>query len=255
MKKTLTILFLAITTCAFAQLQKEQTYTSQAELINIGPSGSKYATVDEATGVLNLYNLDHTLFKTVSLNIPDGEALYRCSRCDFRENGMVITETLVDNEEDIEVFYRTNYDLRVVDEAGILLLSVPEIRFYDFGFTGTEFKLQVYHSAGSVVDSTSIYSLEGTLPTGSARPNELQNTSAYPNPSTETVTINYVLPGYVAKAELEVVDVQGKVIKSAVIDRTFKNVLLNVSDFNAGMYYYRITAGGKTISASKFIKQ
>jgi hypothetical protein len=257
MKKIFTLLFLIITSGAFAQIQKERVYPKQAELINIGQSGHKFVYVDEAAGELKLYNTDHTVYRTAKLNIPSGQSLYSCSRCSLRESGVYVTENLVNSTEDIEVFYKTNSgELRVVDEAGNLLLSLANISFYNFANAGESYKLQVYHSANSYeIDSTTVYSLSGSLPTSAGKGIALESTSIYPNPAEEVVTINYNLPAGVRDGELSIIDAQGREIKSAKIDRTFNDVKLDVSSFKPGMYLYRISAGGRVVSTSKFIKQ
>jgi hypothetical protein len=257
MKKTFTLLLLFISIGSFAQIQKERTYTRQTELINLGESGYKYAYLDIAAGEIKLYNLDHSIYRAVNLNVPSNTAIYQCGKCSLRENGIYITETLVNASSDVEVFYRTNEgEMRVVDENGNLVFNVTGISFFSFANTGTEYKLQVYFTSnGYEIDSTSIYSLSGSLPTSANKGIALESTSIYPNPAEEVVTINYSLPADARDGELSIIDVQGREIKTAKIDRTFNDVKLDVSSFKPGMYLYRISAGGRVVSTSKFIKQ
>jgi hypothetical protein len=74
--------------------------------------------------------------------------------------------------------------------------------------------------------------------------------SLYPNPSSDNITIQ--LPSGLAKADLNIFDTAGRLIKNAKI--TVQNRLLNVAELSSGVYVLKIQSEGK-IGTKQFIKE
>ena len=78
-----------------------------------------------------------------------------------------------------------------------------------------------------------------------------QNT---PNPFNQSTTIGYYLPTTINMAAIYVYDMNGVQLKSYNIsDRGKKNIIINGSEFNAGMYLYALIADGKVIDTKRMI--
>ena len=78
-----------------------------------------------------------------------------------------------------------------------------------------------------------------------------QNT---PNPFNQSTTIGYYLPTTISSAAIYVYDMNGVQLKSySISERGKKNIIINGSEFNAGMYLYALIADGKVIDTKRMI--
>lgn len=163
MKKIkLLVATLLISNVISAQITLENTYSgnqnySNFDMVNLKNSGSKYVIIDYSLNEIKLYNLNHTLWKTISLpTIPGFDGYYY-------EN---ISENLFDLDGQVEcliIFYNTNTYLEqtvVLNEDGTFEF-VKQNSFFE-GIVKTEnndFKL-IFKDA--VNYNKTIYSLPGT---------------------------------------------------------------------------------------------
>ena len=75
-----------------------------------------------------------------------------------------------------------------------------------------------------------------------------------PNPFNQSTTIGFYLPTTVTNANIYVYDMNGIQLKSyPITERGKKNILINGSEFNAGMYLYALIADGKIIDTKRMI--
>jgi hypothetical protein len=163
MKKIkLLVATLLISNAISAQITLENTYPgnqnySNFDMVNLKNSGSKYMIIDYSLNEIKLYNLNHTLWKTITLpTIPGFDGYYY-------EN---ISENLFDLDGQVEcliIFYNTNTYLEqtvVLNEDGTFEF-VKQNSFFE-GIVKTEnndFKL-IFKDA--VNNNKTIYSLPGT---------------------------------------------------------------------------------------------
>ncbi len=248
-----------------AQITLEHTYItshSSLQIIHLSNSGYKYYAYDTAS--LTLYNTNHSLWKKISITIPNSG--YRMM------NILHISETLFNTDGNIEflcVFYKyfqnlnnSGYIIDILDESGNIIQNV--VNYHTFGisppapqivFDGINYKLLISHD-----DSTKVYSLPGTLPCGpcsgysGVKSNEKvyssEISSPYPNPSGDETTINYTLPREERTGKIVLWDSNGKLVKEYLVDHTFNELHLSNADLSSGTYFYQLqTANG--ISGSK----
>jgi hypothetical protein len=234
-----------------SQVTHEHTYTGvSAAYIHLPAAGYKYYVMDVPNNQCKLYNNDHTLWKTINLSIPANYYL-----CDIQ----FVSENLFNTDNSIELLYVSciynsslayyTYDTRIASESGTLLLTVPSGGYSLIYPAETGSKLLIWEYDFSVFPEkvhTKVYSIPGQA---AISINEVPDTerfslkNAFPNPTSNTVTIPYNLPENVNKAELKVYDVSGNLIKSFVVDHTFDNIVIQTNDLATGMYFYRIEAG------------
>ena len=75
-----------------------------------------------------------------------------------------------------------------------------------------------------------------------------------PNPFNQSTTIGFYLPTTVTNANIYVYDMNGIQLKNYPIsERGKKNITINGSEFNAGMYLYALIADGKVIDTKRMI--
>ena len=78
--------------------------------------------------------------------------------------------------------------------------------------------------------------------------------NAYPNPANSIIDIQYSFQG-AKEAKLIITNLLGSEIYNANIDIENKNIKVNVSDFNSGVYFYTFIVDGKRHSTKKLIVQ
>jgi len=75
-----------------------------------------------------------------------------------------------------------------------------------------------------------------------------------PNPFNTSTTIGYYLPTTITNASIYVYDMNGVQLKSyPVAERGKGNIIIQGSEFNAGMYLYALIADGKVIDTKRMI--
>lgn len=261
MKKNILMLAWIISTVmAHSQIIKEHDYTGSTTLVKLAESGDKYYTMDWSNNQCQIYNIDHSLWKTISLPVPAGMYLY-----DVRH----VSEKLFNLDSKLELaytyyaydsvlFYYT-YETRVINEDGLELLAVPGASYSEVKSvtgSGTRMLAWVYdYSVLPYTVHTMIYSLPGQQASDGPghEGGDFKAANVYPNPARTYFTIPYRLPENVVTGELTLSDGYGKVIRSYAIGRAFSELQVSTSGWPRGMYYYRIRAGGMVSPAGKIM--
>ncbi len=245
------IFLVAVANGLKSQIIPEHTYTGvSAAYVNLPVAGYKYYVMDVPNSQCKLYNNDHTLWKTINLSIPANYYL-----CDIQ----FVSENLFNTDNSIELLYVSciynsslayyTYDTRIASESGTILQTIPGGGYSLIYPAQTGSKLLVWEYDFSVFPekvNTKVYSIPGQTATSindfpAGKRFSLRN--AFPNPTSNTVTIPYNLPFNVNQAELKVYNVSGNLVKLYVVDHTFDNIVVQTNDLADGMYFYRIEAG------------
>ena len=231
-------------------------------VVNLTNSGYKYLVQDGINYTVKLYNLNHSLWKTITLNVPTGYTYggaYNISENLFNLDGLV----------DIEYIYyqyvstpkpHEHYVTNIINENGSMLLSLPNCSggsVWSTGANGCKLTATIDSTNSSGIDSLNIYSLPGTMPSSNIIENGSNNIDAlsypYPNPSKSTVTINYQLPIGINSAEIVFYNLAGTEIKRFQVDNTFNTLEINNSDLPAGTYIYNLVTPNNISSAKKMV--
>ena len=261
MKKTNLLLALLIATfISQAQIVKEHDYTGSTTLVKLANSGEKYYTMDWTNNQCQLYNIDHSLWKTINLPVPTGMYLYNISH---------VSETLFNLDTKVELayvyyaydttlFYYT-YTTRVINEDGLELLAIPGANYSETkSITGNGTKLLAWVYDYSVLPysvHTMVYSIpgQGASDGPDSEGKNIKSAPAYPNPAQAMVTIPYFLPEGTETGEISLADGNGKVIRTYVIGKAFPNLQISTIGWPRGIYYYRIKTGSVVSLASKIV--
>lgn len=260
MKKLFLLLVLsALTGTAGAQITLEQNYTASTGLTELAVSGYKYYLMDVVNNQCKLYNMDHSLWKTINLTVPAGMYLY-----DIK----FVSETLFNSDSKVELAYiYYDYDssllfytyyTKVINQDGLELLSIPGCSYLEVkapGSYGTKMLAYVYdYSIVLWTVNTLVYSLPGILPTGGITAEGSDNLNKpYPNPANAMVTIPYQLPDGVNTAEIWLSNGSGQIIQRNTVDRTFHELLIQTAGLPKGIYLYQLKTDRGIISSGKFI--
>lgn len=226
-------------------------------------SGTKY--VNELGGspfLIDIYNENHSLFKSISLPIDSGFNIYI-------EN---ISDKLFKMDDGIEVLARLiytkgtpsqfQYRVKIFDETGAIIFSKDSVttnRYNQGGQNdniinfGGNYKLVLTTITGTVSNAVLVYSLPGSLPM-MLKPvdKDDQIANAFPNPSPGTVTIPYALPATCQTGEIVFFDVKGVELKRFRVTNQFNTLELE-NEFENGTYFYQLQSEKSTSGARKMI--
>jgi hypothetical protein len=77
--------------------------------------------------------------------------------------------------------------------------------------------------------------------------------SAYPNPSSRSAQIDYEYKNPNASAKNTINSFIGNPVAEYTLDPTQKNIVINVSDLNPGVYFYTLFVDNKNIVTKKLV--
>jgi hypothetical protein len=252
-----TVLALLTSISINAQISLENTYigntnASSLRFVNLSNSGDKFVLFEPALNQIKLYNLNHTIWKTVSIPVISGftpQVVYNTSESLFNIDGQVEFLVQYNNSSTFQ------YYIKVFGETGTILLDAPNC-FYN-GISSTEsnsFKLLLNDGINS---NRYVYSLPGTssnlgLPNGGVTG---QVGVSYPNPTSQFITLPYDLNETNSIGVMKIYDAYGQIIESLNVDNSFNSILLDLSNYSSGTYRYNITVNGVESISNSFIKQ
>ncbi|MBI2967193.1 MAG: T9SS type A sorting domain-containing protein [Bacteroidetes bacterium] len=278
MKKILLIALFAFGMNANAQITLEQRYSVNPvfghdfSLVNFTSAGFKYAQVNPDSGFIRLFNLNHSLYKTIIVPPQPkpqyGFLVFYLSDELFNTDSSDI-EYVLENRDS-----SNNEQITIYDEFGNTLFKKTYINWqvgWEFGlytgpirYTSSGIKLILF----SAFDSSSyVYSLPGILPchdcTGGIVSGLAPNGGSssyyfgvqkpYPNPTNSTMRIDYTLPKGVNQGEIVFYDLQGKEIKRFKVNSVFDHLLISTSDVSAGTYYYQLQTASQNSEGKKIV--
>ena len=249
MKKFILIFtFLFFSIGIFSQVSLIQSFNYSATIIKINETDYKYFLMDVPGEECRIYNTDFSLYKTIALDIPDGQWLY-----DIK----FVSEDLFNSDTDIELLYTyykwitTNastgdgyyvYHTKIQSEKGSVLLDVPGALYsYIKETQKDEFKLFLYvydYSLNPYTIKTNIYSLPGKLNTLMEQQILSAEISAFPNPGTDIINFHYSLPPDIKKARLILSDTNGNIQKTFDVDEFSSSLSISTNDISPGVYLY-----------------
>lgn len=272
MKNAVLTLFAAATFfTAKAQIITEAVYPGAANpnnffQIQLTNGGDKYAEYSSSQSQVIVYNLSHTVYRTMNLALPAGASnIIVC----------YVSDALFDqNASDIEylVQYTTSppfgvNHVAVYRENGTLLYQ-RDTASLSIGIFALERIFRTSAGTKMIISSATagaeaiVVGLPGNLPcticdNGPSMMQSYENTSStgapYPNPAADFTTIPYALPEGERTGWLVLFDLAGQEVKRFQITNTFTSVTLSTAEIASGTYSYRIEAGQTVLPGEKLI--
>ncbi len=282
MKYLIATLLVLVASSSRAQITLEHTYPSPPgiSLIQVEDSEWKYISTSTDGSTLLIYNLDHSLEKTIvtptlapSLHQVYGSVPQFITKKLFSLDGLydylieldqlslvtlhqgdtsspwVVSSSsaCIYNENGVQLFSSDSdgegASMIFNTERGTKLLLPQQQWTY---YPGDQYNNPNYYPSSS---GTHVYSLPGKLP-GSIAHSDVNPptsaigislpTSAYPNPSNGQVRIEYTLPDGVQTGKLIITDLQGNEVKRYRVGTAFNDILISKSDLASGSYFYKI---------------
>jgi hypothetical protein len=242
----------------------------------------KFTNIDGSIGfinqkdsnVLDIYNEDFSLNRTVTLNIPNMKEISNMDIYNgFDHKGIMGSTHLFNDNAALEFIVhlknKTTGEIgfAVVDENSKILFSKSAEAWaleIIFGLMTTSNKIYLNVYSGNYQanrKSQEIYSLPGTerfdWSSSSSSTSDVKsvisksNVYPFPNPAHSTVNLSYTLPKG-SQGTLSVYDLGGKCLKTLKVDGTFPYVALDISGYETATYFYKVECNGTSVS-SKFI--
>lgn len=256
------MLFLILS--GFAQVSLEKTYDFSTTIVNLETIGYKYYLMDVPNSQCRIYNMDHTIYKTINCPVPNGYYL-----ADIK----YLSEQLFDTDPQIELaytYYKTVttsssyyyvYGARVISEDRTVLQTIDDAQYIYVNKAGYDkYKLFAYCFDYSVTPETvwtNIYSVPGNSVSAIVGPGKQMDVflNTYPNPANDLVNLDYQLPKSVRSAQLYIYDSKGKMVKDFLVDGHSNHIALHVDDLSSGIYYYHIKYDKHQTESRKMIIQ
>ena len=244
-----------------AQVTLEKTYNYSSAVVKFETLGYKYYVMDVPNSQCRIYNLDHSIFKTINCSVPSN-----CYLADIK----YLSENLFDNDSGIELIYTWykyiptqdayyyEYDSKIINEDGSAITTIEGARYVYVNAIGENVsKLFAYcfdYSVFPEIVWTNIYSLPG-MPVFSAKLEDKPDfeLNGFPNPAENSVKMAYSLPKNVEEGTLFLFDNNGRFIERFVVDRHTDHLLLDVSKYQSGVYNYFVESGNKKSVSKKLV--
>lgn len=271
------LLAFIFSTSAYSQITLDATYTNTSADMCIDKfhvSGYKYIKKDIPNLKLYVFNINHTLFKTINIPAQADPII----RLDY------LSENLFDMDNLMEyalVTYNSGlglYKFRIYKETGSIILardtagfgssggntsnifSNQEPIFYDG--LNTKLRLTVYGSFGPA-GKDEIYTLPGSIPCSACTSGTvsgfstiegetIEEVSIFPNPVTNQLKLKYKLPSGSHLAEMKIYDTQGKLVDEFKITDHYDFIYLP-TNYNNGLYLYSLIVDGKIVKTEKIV--
>jgi len=272
MKKIILMALLALEMTANAQITLEHIYDSASVhdnnrlmMVDFEITGQHYVRINREGKTINIYDLNHSLTKTISYSgFPINPNL-----CPII---LYLSEILFDNDPDIDFMwiYTVNYIdyTQIYNENGTLIFQGDSMSPMVF-VTEPQFQFPIYNTANgtkmilscdnNIYQQAKVFSLPGTLTTDIAEANGQlmqqngQLSKLYPNPSNGAVTLQYELPEGETEGELILYNMQGLEVKRYKIDNTFNDILLDNTQLPAGTYFYQLQTSKGAVGTKKMV--
>ncbi len=276
MKNILLFLMLTMLTLnAEAQIAFEYAYDSAATtnsgrfsqlfIVDFEVSGQKYVRINQIDDVISIYNLNHTIYK--SFPIPNVQPV------NYYYQVLYLSENLFNTDPEIEYMLAVSnpdppsipehYETRIYNDAGAQLFfadnEYPSVRAQwhaqQYPIYNTPFGTKMILSNVDTKEGK-VYGLPGNLVTSITISNSndnFQNFNAYPNPSSNELTIEYKLEDTDKEAQLIFYDINGKESKTFRIDNSFTSIKVSSADLTPGTYSYVIKTNTKIYKGQKII--
>lgn len=233
-------------------LTLEKAYGVNMNRVILENSGEKYYGSDYLEQKFTeIYNADHTLWKTILFDIP-----YQDS---FWVNVSFISETKIADDNLLELGYNYVYHNplmydqwagQVINESGLVYLDAPDSEFMYLGdFLGLPTKLVIHYNLPNVMTNESnyhsgVFTIDPTLTENGFQ--NVNTVSVTPNPAKSVISITSGT--FVTNAILY--DVLGKEIQQL---QSTNLQTINVDNLTSGMYLLKLSDANQKQSVYKIM--
>lgn len=273
MKNIVLALLLALETLQVsAQIVYESSFISTANMSHedfgitcLDSFTCVYHYINYEDEMIVLYNLDHSIFQIIDIPVyyVSNPANYRITYiskslfdCDPTNIEYLLNFNNYSNTNPVsyvKVFRTDGSCIFNANDANIAI-SFGGASILNPGIFKTPEGTKMILKKNQI--SWDTYSLCGNLPLFIENSNDiLLSKAAFPNPTTNQITLPYELPKEVNKGFIKVYNLNGQLISSFEVDKNFTNLIFNATDLANGQYYYEVSSIQGVHTSQKFMKQ
>lgn len=230
----------------------------------------KYFIFNTTDLILTIYNADHSIYKTITINQAELGFTYNANDVYFSEYFPIacLSTNVFNTDNNLEfillLYTDTITNTYIVNEDGSILQTFTDKRpAYRIEYnsqtptwiknTNTGLKMILRHK-----NSTSeryLYSLPGTatLSTQQEVTNNSSSFNAFPNPAENYTNLRYKLPNNITKGNLQIYNIRGSLVKEYKVDNHVDFLNISTNELSSGTYLYRVIGNNFKSKTSKFI--
>jgi len=121
------------------------------------------------------------------------------------------------------------------------------------GTLGVAEILYTFFDSNNPNDSVSVLVIYNVTPVGIEDLNSTTVTNFFPNPSSSSINISYNSNDFNTGASISIFDLAGKEIHSSLLNLNLNNVIIDISAFQNGIYFYSVSNSKINSERKKFI--
>jgi hypothetical protein len=239
-----------------SQVALEKVYNYSLTSTRINQTEYKYFLMDIPLSQCRIYNMDHSLWKTIPITLPSNYYLF-----DIK----FVTQNLFNSDAAVELWYSGyewvasgssggyyRYVSKIISENGNVLASIPGGAYAYIIQTGTEkFKLAVYAYDNAVPPGT-VQTYLFSLPDATSASHFVTAAIEDPYPNPASAYIRLPLPEGSAARTVQVISAGGQLVFEKSAGRE-SEILLNTMDWAPGLYSGRIVHNGTSLNLGSFV--
>ncbi len=239
----------------------EHTYPVSASICRLEKDGDKYFAMDVAANQCTIYNMDHSVYRTIGLVVPADYYMYDIqyvSQHTFNQDDLIEFVYIYSKYNPTETSYYYTYEARVINENGAELLKVPGAGYTEVLETedqGRKFLVYVYDFYQvPATTQTQVYPLPeepaAVLKSGPIQPRRRMG-NPWPNPSSGAVNIPVKLPPGAEPGELVLYNIHGQEVLRQAVNGEEELIVLPGGRLIPGTYIYKVKSGNQESEGKK----
>lgn len=123
---------------------------------------------------------------------------------------------------------------------GELGISIVKYKFYNIADENDSVQVVVkYKSTPTAINETLA--------------NSINLSNVYPNPAHTTVNLDYSFDLNVDNASVKIVNILGSIVKEVEMNQNANNLRIDISDLNAGIYFYSVIVNNEIFKTKKLV--
>lgn len=251
------------------------TFKTTMSLNKFHISGYKYVKKDVINLKIYLYNINHTLYKTINIpaqtvpidkveyiseNLFDNDPLIEYCLTTFTSTPFT-RQFMIYKETGAQMMYKDSATLGGTSGFYFNAFNIQEPVFFDG--INAKIRLSFYGQTGFAVRDE-IYTLPGTIPCVTCTSGlitgfnvdkgntTIEDPEFFPNPVSDQLKLKYKLPEGTHLAEMKIYNTEGKLVDEFKVTDDFDFIYLP-TNYNNGLYLYSLIVDGKVVKTEKIV--
>jgi hypothetical protein len=258
---TLVILFLVFMDTGMtvnAQPSLEYTYPVSTSICHLEQSGDKYFTMDVTNMQCRIYNMDHSLYRTINLSVPADYYLYNIQHVSehmFNQDDLIEFVYIYSKYNPTETSYYYSYETRVINENGLEVLKIPGAGYTEILETqdgSRKFLVYVYDFYQvPATTQTMVYSLADEPMKSGPIQQQHRLGNPWPNPSRGAINIPVNLPPDAGPGTLILYNMQGQEVLRQAVEGEQEFIIFPDGVLIPGTYVLKLKSGKRETQGKK----